>query len=539
MSFSGGSGTEEDPYQISTCEDLNNIGTDALEGEYFVLVNDIDCQDYDWENMDDIPDNVSVDGQGYVIKNLDVENDVGRSQLQGVFGGPGDNFELKNIDFDNISVEANRNSSIIAFGDDFHHYENITLKNSELIIIPNTDGEGGSSFGGAIRTGGNNETVKKLYIENIDIKARDDVSDTSEIEQVGVAFYRGDMDLMEEIVVKNSSLDIGDGSQIGVFGVPFFQTEDDVCRDLRAHNVELKARGSSFTNRGGLIGHGERVDGVIENVLITDSKFDWPDFDGDDELVSDTTEDERDNINNIYYDENNVLSHDDTEITTLVGQGKETQDIQGDSAETNMPEFDWENIWATQDEDYPTLQFTLEPAFFEVLIDSTNSPITQGSVLEVDFTVNNTGDAGDEQDIDLEFESEGNIVNTVVDLSVAGGGTESGQLTYSVPSDQDPDEYDIWVKSEDDSATDTVTVEVATGTVSGSVTVLGDPLEDAEIYIVDSGSDEVIEKVTTNENGEFTSSDIETGKTVHVTAQNPANESHSDESKPFIEIEET
>ena len=180
----------------------------------------------------------------------------------------------------------------------------------------------------------------------------------------------------------------------------------------------------------------------------------------------------------------------------------------------------------------------IEP-FFEVLIDSTNSPVVQGNTLEVDFTVNNTGDEDGEQDIDLEFESEGNIVDTVVDLFVAENESESGQLTYSVPSEQDPDEYDIWVKSENDSATDTVTVEVATGTISGSVTVLGDPLENAEIYIVDSETNEVIEKVSTNENGEFTSSGIEVGKTVHVTAQNPANESHSDESKPFIEIEET
>lgn len=82
-SYSGGSGTKGDPYQITTPEELAKIAKDCdsgrtLEDTYFILMNDIDLDGYDWEPIGTfnygggIRFHGSINGNGHSIKNMNV-----------------------------------------------------------------------------------------------------------------------------------------------------------------------------------------------------------------------------------------------------------------------------------------------------------------------------------------------------------------------------------------------------------------------------------------------------------------------------------
>jgi len=96
------------------------------------------------------------------------------------------------------------------------------------------------------------------------------------------------------------------------------------------------------------------------------------------------------------------------------------------------------------------------PANFEVSIDDTNSPVTEGEDLTVDATVTNTGDESDTQTIQLDAESLGDDSKSV---SLDGGQSES--VTLSVPTETgDGGSYTAEVSSDDDTDTISVTVNL-------------------------------------------------------------------------------
>jgi len=86
--YDGGSGSENDPYQIRTPEQMNTIGVDPNDWDkHFILMNDIDMSGYTGTEYNiigntDINFTGSFDGQGYAIRNLsfttsEAINDVG------------------------------------------------------------------------------------------------------------------------------------------------------------------------------------------------------------------------------------------------------------------------------------------------------------------------------------------------------------------------------------------------------------------------------------------------------------------------------
>ena len=97
-SFSGGSGTAEDPYQISTAEDMfalaNAVNQDKVsyEGSYFRLTKDIDLGNTPWTPIGDSASAEgrqflgSFDGGGYTISGLEVDVSSGYVGLFGVVG---------------------------------------------------------------------------------------------------------------------------------------------------------------------------------------------------------------------------------------------------------------------------------------------------------------------------------------------------------------------------------------------------------------------------------------------------------------------
>jgi hypothetical protein len=87
FAFSGGSGTSDDPYQITDCVELQSISTNSLDS--FQLQNSIDCSDTENWNGGQGFDPIDgfrgfFDGQGYAINNLTINRPLEDSV--GLFG---------------------------------------------------------------------------------------------------------------------------------------------------------------------------------------------------------------------------------------------------------------------------------------------------------------------------------------------------------------------------------------------------------------------------------------------------------------------
>lgn len=96
-------------------------------------------------------------------------------------------------------------------------------------------------------------------------------------------------------------------------------------------------------------------------------------------------------------------------------------------------------------------------AFFDVSISSTNSPVNEGSDLNVDYSVVNTGfSVNKTQDIRLNIDSTEEDRDTNITLSPSSSTT--GTLTWTTPSSS-AGTYNASVLSDDDTASTSVTVE--------------------------------------------------------------------------------
>jgi len=94
-----------------------------------------------------------------------------------------------------------------------------------------------------------------------------------------------------------------------------------------------------------------------------------------------------------------------------------------------------------------------DTSYFKPVIDSTNSPVEEGNNLEVDYTVENTGTKSSTQDIEFMFNG---TLEDSTSAELGLGESTSGTFTYSTGSSGD---YPIEIKTDNDTASDTVTVE--------------------------------------------------------------------------------
>tara|TARA_B100000378_G_scaffold169674_1_gene136770 strand:+ start:6270 stop:11798 length:5529 start_codon:yes stop_codon:yes gene_type:complete len=107
--FSGGSGTQGNPWQISTLADLQAMDNVTYLGDYFILINDIDASaTSSWNSgagFDPIGDYTNrftgdFNGAGYKISNLYINRST---DYTGLFGFT-DNANLSNIGLVNVSI---------------------------------------------------------------------------------------------------------------------------------------------------------------------------------------------------------------------------------------------------------------------------------------------------------------------------------------------------------------------------------------------------------------------------------------------------
>ena len=101
--FSGGMGEPNDPYLISTAEELNSIGHNPrLMESHFVLIAYLDLTDYGFYPIGspDYPYCGVFDGNGHTISHLTIE---GKDYL-GLFGCLGDRAEVKRLGVEDVNI---------------------------------------------------------------------------------------------------------------------------------------------------------------------------------------------------------------------------------------------------------------------------------------------------------------------------------------------------------------------------------------------------------------------------------------------------
>jgi ribosomal protein L27 len=109
--FAGGSGTAEDPYQIETIEQLQDVGQEEYRGSHFLLIADIDASETagwnDGKGFEPLRFDGHFDGDGHVITGLTIareqENEVG------LFGFTFPNAVIKNLGLEDINVIGRNN----------------------------------------------------------------------------------------------------------------------------------------------------------------------------------------------------------------------------------------------------------------------------------------------------------------------------------------------------------------------------------------------------------------------------------------------
>ncbi len=149
-----GTGTEQDPYIITTKEKLNNIRNDL--SAHYKLGNDIDLEGMEWEPIgtNSLAFTGSLDGNGYAISNLTINKLT--SDYVGLFGYV-NNSIIKNLEVKNVNITGKSYVGGII---------GVSAGNSgmELCSVTGTGSINGISFVGGM-VGSNWGTIEKCFAE--------------------------------------------------------------------------------------------------------------------------------------------------------------------------------------------------------------------------------------------------------------------------------------------------------------------------------------------------------------------------------------
>ncbi|MGO4546282.1 GLUG motif-containing protein [Paenibacillus sp. 2TAB23] len=296
--FAGGSGSDIDPFLISTADQLNEV-RDHLDS-YFKLVNDIDLSDYDngqsWEPIGTYGDpfSGSLNGNNYTISNLFINTNTSNQHL-GLFGYMLGSGSIKNVVLENAHVEGDYSVGALAGYVQDGIFENITVTGSVY------GGSGSVDVGGVI--GFSENTIlsninAEAYVEGYDhvggitgYSINDTVSDVYfDGEVKGIHYYIGGLfGIISDATIRNS------GSTGSVSGHQYIgglagaldhssvsesyshanvsNTDDDmgglIGNSMNSHIKDSYATGdvTGEDDLGGLVGYSEET--KIENSFAT------------------------------------------------------------------------------------------------------------------------------------------------------------------------------------------------------------------------------------------------------------------------------
>jgi hypothetical protein len=488
-----GDGTESNPYEVSNVDQLQCIEEQGLDANY-VQVSDIDASGTpswnggkgfepigEFNRTRDTEFTGTFDGADHTISGLYIER---RSTFNvGLFGGVGRDARLKNIGVENVNINAD-------------------LRVGALIGI-NGGPEGGSvtesyatgSVSGTSEVSGlvgrNNGDITESYA-TVDVTARFGymvgglvgLNGANVTESYATGSVSGSKEVgglvgnnIEGTVRKSYATGSVSGGNLtgGLVGnnnrdstvrksyATGSVSGNDFVGGLVGSNVgfagsstvtESYATGSVSGNDevGGLVG--ENFGGTVRESYATG------DVSGNDEVGGLVGTSTGATVRKSYWD---VQSSGQS--TSARGTGLTTSEMTGSAATSNMAGFDFTDTWktVTSPDDYPILAWQTQtapsPPNFEVSIDSTNSPVTEGDTLTVTATVTNTGGQQDTQTITASASGLGSITRPV---TLNGG--ESTTETVSIPtSPGDAGTFTITVETADDTATTTVTINPAGG----------------------------------------------------------------------------
>lgn len=131
--YKNGDGSEENPYQVATAEDLDAVRND-LNANY-IQVADIDMSSYVWQPIGDrspngeselYPFSGHFNGNGFKIKNLNI-NVKDNCNYVGLFGSCSEESSIENINIENLTISVDKRSTDYAI-------ENITDATNTLFV---------------------------------------------------------------------------------------------------------------------------------------------------------------------------------------------------------------------------------------------------------------------------------------------------------------------------------------------------------------------------------------------------------------------
>lgn len=265
--YDGGSGTQEDPYQINSVDSLLTFASnvnDGSQGGYagvsFKLTSDLDLSGVEWApigNMNDMETHStlflgSFDGDGHTISNLNYTSDVYNcgAGLFGVSCG-----EVKNLTLENATVTVTEGTSMAiggVVGYNMGSVDNVTLKGDSTITGNNCVG---GSFGGSIDSCTASGTVKATGNE-----------------PVGLGGIGGCLEMMDTITNCTADVTIesenGGHAIGGLCGYAGTHSNPDICLETEGFstknypsvidncNVTVNIKANGATHVGGLVGTG-------------------------------------------------------------------------------------------------------------------------------------------------------------------------------------------------------------------------------------------------------------------------------------------
>jgi len=330
--FSGGNGTESNPYKISTIEELQKIGENSIYWEsHFIQINDIDASETtNWNNGKGFfPISLvgSYDGQEFVISNLTIDRDQGYVALFGYI----DAAEVTNVKLQNVNLNGDGSTGGLVgmSGKDSRISDSyVTGK------VHCTNGR----CGGLV--GDNYGTIENSFA---------DVEVTSIANDVGGLVGINWSEIRYSYAAGNASGINGIGGLVGK-NLKGSAGRNQIFKSYAQGHVTGK------DDIGGLIGDNRadtRIDYSYATGTVSPSTSNSPTGIGG--LIgrfstTNTT------LSNCYWDTENTGQAEGVPGGggyNIVGLT--TAEMTGSAAQTNMSEFDFVSIWQVADGDYPVL----------------------------------------------------------------------------------------------------------------------------------------------------------------------------------------
>lgn len=443
--FAGGSGTGDDPYQVNTLEQLQEIRTHT--DKHFIQTKDIDASATigwnDGEGFNPIGDQTfpfigNFNGDGYIIKNLYIDRNQSYTGLFGVIN----NALIKNVSLENFEFRTSLYSGGLVGtnkgGMIYNCHVNGAMPQASYRtggLVGNNDGEVKNSSanvnilsygtaGGLV--GRNSGLIINSHSEgSIENRTNDNAV------MGGLVGYS-----LGEVLRSYSSVSVKGSNKIGgLIGSTgsYSKTENSFATgDVYGENEV-----------GGFVGF------LAINALVT-SSYSIGKVEGKDDVGGFLGLNGSEDLSSSFW---NIETSDQTHG---IGRGLSdgaiglsTTKMTGSSVEASMATLSFGEIWAAVPEGYPKLLWSMP--YFDIKTLSSNSPISEGQTLMVELKVKNIGGVPDTQSVVLRH-FDGSVIDSYDNLMLEGGHAENIFLQWQT-TEGDEAEYELTVEMDQQSKT--------------------------------------------------------------------------------------